>query len=152
MKVIFLDIDGVLISERSHAAYGGKGGLMESGDPTAAALLRRLCREAPASLVVSSHWRSNWERTRRLLTCHGLARYLHPDPATPRLDGPRAKEIEAWLGQHSEVAAHAILDDGKDAGGSTLCLCTWTDGLTLEAYNCACKLLGVKRSAILEVR
>jgi len=58
MKVIFLDIDGVLCTMRSHFAYAeGKGGLMHDWDVISCLLLRRLCEKHNLKLIISSSWR-----------------------------------------------------------------------------------------------
>ncbi len=55
MRVIFLDIDGVLNSHRTAAAY--REPLMRKLDPVSVKLLHRIVSKADAKLVISSTWR-----------------------------------------------------------------------------------------------
>ena len=56
-KIVFLDIDGVLCTPKSHPAFDTRNGLIESWDLTAVQLIRRLCIDANAKIVVTSVWR-----------------------------------------------------------------------------------------------
>lgn len=57
-NLIFLDFDGVLNSVRSVIAYGREICFEPQGiDPVALLLIKRLCEEAPAEIVISSTWR-----------------------------------------------------------------------------------------------
>ena len=113
MKVLFLDIDGVINSERSSLALGGyphnfTEGDMAKFDHVAVALVRQLCRMTKCSIVLSSTWRM----------------YFPPQEVSKALDLPvidqtpdhggydnRASEVAAWLAEHPEVTAYAIVDD-----------------------------------------
>jgi hypothetical protein len=60
MKVIFLDIDGVLDSYRSCLAYGNyphSNTVYELFDDVAVSLLRNFCKDNDIKLVLSSCWR-----------------------------------------------------------------------------------------------
>ena len=113
MKILFLDIDGVLNSERSSAALGGyphdfSERELAKFDPVALALVRKLLDATGASVVLSTSWRSTF-------TCeqveHGLG--IPVVGATPDLGGDwcRADEIAHWLAAHPEVTRFAIVDD-----------------------------------------
>lgn len=115
LRVLFLDIDGVLNSHRSCLALGGIShdaspfGLTQF-DPVALAMLQGLCRGAGLSVVLSSSWRilNDW----RVL---GPQLGLPMIGATPRLAGARGNEIAAWLLDHPDpVEAYAIVDDDGD--------------------------------------
>lgn len=114
MKVVFLDIDGVLLSHRSVVALGRWPNDITPGDiakfdQIALALLRNFCTAAGAALVLSSTWRIThpWRDV-------GQALQLPLVGQTPRLLGPRGKEIAAWLADHPAVERYAILDDDSD--------------------------------------
>ena len=57
MRVIFLDIDGVLNSHRTAAAY--RQVLMRRLDPVAVAMLYRMVKFGEAKIVISSTWRKD---------------------------------------------------------------------------------------------
>jgi hypothetical protein len=67
MYLIFLDIDGVLNSKRTGCAYSLRGPdpvAAKQGkivepllDPVAVLMIRRLCQETSAKIVISSSWR-----------------------------------------------------------------------------------------------
>lgn len=112
MKVLFLDIDGVLNSERSSLALGGyphdfSEGDMAKFDHVAIALVRHLCRVTGCSVVLSSSWREYF-------TPHQVANALDLPvmDKTPDLGSyeTRALEINAWLAEH-HVERYAIVDD-----------------------------------------
>lgn len=118
MKVIFLDIDGVLNSAAYQAEWGGDP--PSNVDETRMPLLCRVLEETGAVIVLSSSWRRLW----------------HPDPAlrapgwkavgesfdrygvevfdrTPDYEGNnRDREVRDWLTAHGdEVESFVVLDD-----------------------------------------
>ena len=113
MKVLFLDIDGVLNSHRSAYAFGGFPYDVDKHrsrfDDVAIALVRNICAAAGAQIVLSSSWRTDkdWKRI-------GTSLSLPIFDRTPSLAGPRGEEIAAWLADHQEVECYAILDDDGD--------------------------------------
>lgn len=122
MKVLFLDIDGVLCSDRSCIALGGMPHPWPEDhqdwhlfDPVAVALLRRVIRETGAVCVLSSSWRV------LLPSLNSLAAWLD----VPIIDRtrptsgmePRGEQIGDWLEAHPEVTRYAIIDDSIDMVG-----------------------------------
>lgn len=116
--LIFLDVDGVLISHRWIAVLPKhlRGGVIRTFDPSAMARLNRLVRETCASVVVSSTWRlmgvGPFRDTMRAQGYTGtiLGR-------TPVLGGSRQRgyEIAAWRIEHrAEERRFVILDDSSD--------------------------------------
>lgn len=113
-KVLFLDIDGVLNSLRSCYAFKGyphcfSAKDMAQFDHVAVSLIRRVCEETDASIVLSSTWRL-------MHTPHECANGLDLPifDRTKQLNGPRGKEIAEWLSRHPEVTSYAIVDDDGD--------------------------------------
>ncbi len=109
MKILFLDIDGVINTNR--AILSG----LEGFDPVSCALVNMVCQQAQAQIVICSSWREDRTRTEfiEILDRCGISSgHLHVDWATPVLRTPRGLEVRAWLELHSEVRRHAILDDG----------------------------------------
>jgi hypothetical protein len=117
MKVLFLDIDGVLNSQRSCIAFGGyphevTGYHRERFDEVALRLIRGIVKAAGASIVLSSSWRKNedWQDI-------GPALELPIIDRTPSGWAPgqvRGHEIAEWLEAHPEVECYAIVDDDSD--------------------------------------
>lgn len=114
MKVVFLDIDGVLNSHRTVIANGGyphttRGHERDMFDDTALKLIRGIVRTAGAQIVLSSTWRKfpDWEEI-------GPGLDLPIIDRTPSLSGTRGEEIADWLRRHTEVERYAIIDDDSD--------------------------------------
>lgn len=115
MKVLFLDIDGVILSGEelwaNHNRYL---------PPAKIALVKEVCSRTGALIVVSSTWRM-LEDCRGLLEAAGLT-CLHRDWRTAKntkvgniwIGCPRGREIQDWLDAHPEVSAYAIVDDDGD--------------------------------------
>lgn len=114
MKIIFLDIDGVLCTLRAHIAQNGNR-LMKALDREAIGLLNRAAF-GDTRYVLSSTWRILHDQgfMEAHLAAHGWNGLFHQDWKTGRINGPRGLEIAEWLGRHPEVSGYAIVDDDKD--------------------------------------
>ncbi len=123
MKVLFLDIDGVLNSRqwylRNRDEIALQSGLMyrhqEELDPAACRLVNELCTEFSLAIVVSSTWR----RLHKLgeIQVMFANRGLHAPviSATPQLrSGFRGQEVDEWLYDNPGVTKYVILDDDGD--------------------------------------
>ena len=131
MRIIFLDIDGVLNSEdwyrrrpniaQAEMLFGHEKTRqlsLRNLDPTAVARLNRIVSLTKAQVVVSSSWRHDLSlpRLREYLHHHGFEFQLMG--ATPDMTsyslwvGPdRGCEIRAWLDMLAETPSYVILDD-----------------------------------------
>ena len=117
MKVIFLDIDGVLNSKRydnDRAAWTG------NIDQTRMVLLKRLVDCTGAEIILSSSWRIHWDVGEAQCDQRGLemnrifgAYGLKIAGKTPRISfDRRADEIREWLRTNEGlVEQFVILDD-----------------------------------------
>lgn len=113
MKIIFLDIDGVLNSAEYDRQRSENDGNI---DITRLPLLKELIDETKAVIVLSSSWRKLWERgvcqfeegkeINRIFNLYGLKIY----DKTPVL-GSRKAEITQWIKNHPETKEYVILDD-----------------------------------------
>lgn len=121
MKLIFLDIDGVLNSHDWYERRPSRGDRpIDEIDPDAAARVQRLCDETGAQIVVSSTWRLLYKlpRLREVLGAKGLRAPLIG--VTPRLpQDERGAEIQLWLDKVPAlrgwtVESMVILDDDFD--------------------------------------
>ncbi len=125
MNIIFLDIDGVVCTLRSHFAFE-HGLLMEAWDITVCQMIARLCEKYDCKIVVSSVWRKN-KHCEMYLAVYGLVSHIYgskerynssdkknEDWKTKILNGIRGDEVKEWLDRHSEVDKYVILDDDSD--------------------------------------
>lgn len=109
MKVLFLDIDGVLNCETTWERLGEEFGIYKGMIGIDFGLVERLkdwLRAHPeVKVVLSSTWRLDermaTEVRRRGIDFIGVTRNLVN----------RAREVEDWLAAHPEVTHYAILDD-----------------------------------------
>lgn len=115
MKVLFLDIDGVLNSLSSVLALGNPN---EHLDPVCVALVARLLKETDAKVVVSSSWRIG--RTVETLK-HELDRigaHKIADRIIGRTgdgyNGHRGRQIKEWIELNAPECSYVILDDDSD--------------------------------------
>lgn len=147
LRVLFLDIDGVLNSTRTALALGGiphdlTPANVAKLDPVALALVRNLCRAAGLSVVVSSTWRilHHWDEIGRALNLPTMG-------ATPRSpSGFRGDEVNAWLAEHPEVKDWAVVDDDSDFHRSQAARFVRVDGaegLAWVNFLELCALFGV---------
>lgn len=143
MKILFLDIDGVLNSRE----YDRKRNWNEQTDidETRLPLVKEIIDKTGAKIVLISTWRSHWDKDEnlcdedgnyitRLFSKYGLAIYdKTPDFG---LHGRRKDEVLAWLvGNADEVDRFAIIDDYKFGWGELSSYCVHTNpirGLGLE--------------------
>ena len=113
MKIIFLDIDGVLNSAKYYKSVNSKKKNWNRFDPNVVKLLKELIEEFNLSLVISSTWRFGAvQMLKDELTKSGLKKYLHKDWKTPEIyPSRRGTEIKMWLVKHSEIENQLFLDD-----------------------------------------
>jgi predicted transcriptional regulator len=131
MKVIFLDIDGVLNTgiyathyfeickhfgltrkEAKDWRHGMRDEFGSHFDPRCVSLLKYIIEETGAKIVVSSTWRASGEETMKLMW---EMRDLPGEVigVTPLLNTARGEEIEAYL-KENETDAYVIIDDDTD--------------------------------------
>ncbi len=117
MKIVFVDIDGVL---NSHIYYMHKSEQEGNIDKTRLILLKELVDKTGAEIVLSSSWRTNWEKDPERCNpagkeindaFNGAGLFIYDK--TPEFDGytERANEVKAWLSEHPDVESFVILDD-----------------------------------------
>ncbi len=120
MKILFLDIDGVLCTARSNVVYDKEGARWYAWDPLACQAVRMAC-EKGVKIVVSSTWRHEKHKAHldAQLQAFGLFDYLHADWRTIDIavrgewndNNCRGVEIKDWLDRHPETTSYRILDD-----------------------------------------
>ena len=115
MKIVFLDIDGVLNSWRYDQM---RISLQDNIDETRLPLLYKIVSSTDAKIVLTSSWRKHWERDsdkadsigqnlNQLFEKYGLVIF---DKTIELLDNNRTDEIRDWLANNS-VEQFAIIDD-----------------------------------------
>ena len=144
MKILFLDIDGVINSTRTLLAFDAyphnfDGSDAELFDWVAVGLIRKLCEKTGAKICLSSSWRL----------------YFSPKECAEALNLPiidktgdhstRGLEINAWLADHPEVETSAIVDDFDQFLESQQSRFVKTDedeGLSYRNYKELVRILG----------
>lgn len=120
MKVIFLDIDGVLVNRNSfklpRLELVGHRLSYHTADPVCIRLLNRIVAETGARIVISSVWRGIGLKRLREIFSAWLAKGEIVD-VTPNIDDAiRGDEIQAWLETQSDIHSFVIIDDDDDMG------------------------------------
>lgn len=115
MKIIFLDIDGVL-NGIEYVKNSGKFGVVV--DPVRMELLKEIVNSTGAEIVLSSSWREHWSSTANHCDEIGLeinkkfrAYKLYIYDKTPSLNFKRNEEIKVWLSDYPGITHYVILDD-----------------------------------------
>lgn len=143
MKILFLDIDGVLNSTRTCVAFGGYPMELEhigAFDQVAIRLIQRLCDSSGVQIVLSSAWRLHFD-----FKAVGVALGLPIIARTPSLSGSRGYEIARWLADQPNVEQYAIVDDDGDMLDGQLSRFVHTnghEGLTWANFVKLCELFG----------
>jgi hypothetical protein len=106
MKVIFLDIDGVL----NCAKTSNPRKLPYIVDKKLLARLKRLLERTGAKVVLSSTWR--YDPAGIFSAKHWGIPFIDVIPDRPKR--PRRDEILEWLSRHPRVKRYAVIDDEDD--------------------------------------
>ncbi len=106
MKVIFLDIDGVLNCSKTPNPRK----FPYVVDKRLLARLRKLLDRTGAKVVLSSSWRL--DPVGLFAAKHWAVPFIDVCPDKPR--SPRRKEILDWLSDHPKATRYAIIDDEDD--------------------------------------
>lgn len=159
MKVIFLDIDGVLNSEKYYTEH--LDDMMENPvDRECVSRLSRIVKATNARIVLSSSWRTGWSKEPEQMDelCQTLVEILAEyqleiyDKTCILNNSERGQEIRLWLKNAPErVESFVILDDNDFHWKKYRLLKKWiqTDfsagGLQDQDVEKAVKLLTAKR-------
>ncbi len=110
MKVIFLDVDGVLNSKQD-------GNSIKLRTDSHLRLLQEIVKATGAKIVLSSSWRAGFAKARNTLSDRLREYGLEIMDSTPVLPGLtcRGDEIRQWLNDSGQsVERFVILDDDDD--------------------------------------
>jgi len=114
MKVIFLDIDGVLNCQSSKSRCGSFIGI----DNDKVKRLKNIVYETDAKIVLCSSWKTDWERINKeeqnsignYLDKKLSKEHLHILDKTEDKGSDRGKGINKWLNSHN-IESWIVLDD-----------------------------------------
>lgn len=149
MKVVFLDIDGVLNSDKYVRRFGGDGVAI---DPERMRILKQIIDATGAEIVLSTSWRVHWDidpkncdicgkQINAVFSEFGLQVF----DKTPRLGTSREQEIESWLNEHPDVQSFVVLDDAflsaEFLKGHFVKTSNYRDGLEQEDAKAAVEIL-----------
>ena len=154
MKVIFLDVDGVLNCRTSKSRCGNIIGV----DKDKVKRLAKIVEVTDAKIVLCSSWRESFDKSARPLDNEGeyLAKHLWNHgkvriaTKTKYIDGScRGTEIKTWLTDHANwnithwaVLDDSIFDDYDDDICKRLIQTSYDVGLTDDDVGVAIKMLG----------
>lgn len=124
MKLLFLDIDGVLNATEDWIEWKVLGHAVNYGtkmiNRSKLAMLVYIIQQTDCKLVLSSTWRLHYtnEQMIEIFNEYGCD-YITTDilidqTPPPRLNGIRGHDISEWLVEHPKVTKYVILDDGTD--------------------------------------
>lgn len=157
--ILFLDIDGVLVTLRHIQVIKARGGNSHSGtkarfDPECVGLFNELLRRADPDIVISSSWRIIVElpEIRSHFEAEGIvaARIIGATTHGKRLEGStlytaerRGLEIADYLRESNHQGPFCILDDDSDMAHLKpfLVQTTWATGLQPEHVERAVKMM-----------
>jgi len=157
MKIIFLDIDGVLNSEKSHKRrmkneripYSCKG--LPSSENIVE--LNRITKATSAKLVISSSWRrrhSLYSLEMIFYLCGIDGEIIDEVSKTLPSAYTRGENILEWLkyNTHRDIKSFVIIDDSSDMGvlKETLIRTSFKTGLTEKEAKIAIEMLNVNRN------
>ena len=133
MKIIFLDIDGVLVTRNSikyqYLNFPDEDEIRFS--KKAVKNLNKLIRLTKARIVISSTWRlfHSFEKLQNIFEEQEIKGKIisttSVEKATIEEDIPRGQKITDWLEQNSKVEQYVIIDDDVQA-----------DCIQFHPYNC----------------
>ncbi len=149
MKVLFLDFDGVLNSDKFMRRYGFEGQFI---DPTRMELLCEIIEATGAEIVLTTTWREHWSADggacdetgvviNRIFGEFDLSIY----DKTPELGITREDEIYEWLLENPDVKEFAVLDDtflcGDFLAGHLVKTSAFREGLSEDDVTLAISIL-----------
>lgn len=104
MKVIFVDVDGVLNSDDFIDSVKGSQDI----DIKTILLLKRAVEETGAKIVMDTSFRytKSFSNVQEMLLQNGIM-----FDKTPFIDNERGKEIKQYLAEHKDIEDYILLDD-----------------------------------------
>lgn len=148
-KIIFLDVDGVLNSYRNVVADGGfpfpkvhpraqePRHAEENLDRLAVGMIRKLCIEFDAQIVLSSTWRMH------VNAVEFGKRWDLPIIDCTDLQMSKPMSIKRWLAENPDVKNYVVLDDDDMRVGNRQITTDLSEGFLYKDYVAAQKKLAM---------
>lgn len=156
MKVIFLDIDGVLAIFKTWMLYGSvfsnTPSVKNKLDPYGVEFIK-LLELMGVKIVLSSTWRKGktLAKLRKILGIN-----LHDKTCEHPFTGSvRGDEIHIWLKDNPQVTQFCIIDDDSDMLPYQMAhhvKTAYADGITHECMLKVCGILGIDPKSLRDVR
>lgn len=145
MRILFLDVDGVLNSLGSVLALGDPN---HHFDPVSVGLITRLLKETETKVVVSSSWRIGRTVANLQHVLDGLGATKIADRIIGRtgdeFNGHRGRQIKDWIDKNAPNCSYVIVDDDSDMLPEQkpyFVHTSWEDGFRAKHYRDAMKIL-----------
>lgn len=151
MKIIFLDIDGVV--NCMHTKQKLRGIIFV--DPRKIQLIKNIVDATGARIVLTSTWRFGWHDIEEHINSPNASDFISLrdefnkigldffDKTERSDDGYRGKEISKWLENHPEVTNYVVIDDDTDIKphGLNFVQTSWQKGICQNHVRKAIKIL-----------
>lgn len=137
MRVLFLDIDGVLFTYNTS----------DTTKPNAScvAALQKIIDNVHPAIVISSSWKNLRRDFTEMLASFGLKNFncIGSTPSIFSSDSIRGDEIRAWIDANGEPKHFVIVDDENDMGEFKphLVRTIFKDGLTFDHADVIIRML-----------
>lgn len=139
MKILFLDIDGVLKPARSYWLPHRHQG---SFDPLGVAAVNKICEKTGALIVTNTVWNREDNLT-NILREQGITGAFHEHRRTeyPIEANNRWNAIFTWIRGHSKIGQWVALDDAE-SDHPRIIQVNGQEGISTEDYRNATRILG----------
>ena len=154
-KIIFLDIDGVLVTDieigEDYVETPGTGPFSHPFSARCVENLNDITSRTGAEICISSTWRLRRSvgELKELLKVRGVtAAVVGKTPVIN--EGCRGDEIKSWLAHHPAVTSFCILDDDADMGDliDHLVLTSTFRGIGIRNVEIATQMLGQQTDSV----
>ena len=146
MKILFLDVDGVLNSfapPNEHSIYWENSYCYPFND-ISVSLIKRLVEECKLTIVLSSSWRllkEDLDSIERFLRTYGMVIFDETPIIRDSKKYVRGREIQMWLDKNKTlgITDFIIIDDDNDMGelSDKLILTKGSKGFTYREFTIA---------------
>lgn len=149
-RVLFLDIDGVLLPGRAYMLPNQTEPIVKIFDPCAVSMVNSACEKQDRKIVLHSSWIRTglWKigedgphDVHNHVADQGInEKHFHTDLYCNRDIRWRYNRIDEWLSRHPEVDDFLILDDEPEERENRrydnhLILTNFDEGITMEIYH-----------------
>ena len=141
-RIIFLDIDGVLVSYKSARQFGHYRTFL----PSSVNALNHILESTGAQIVISSAWgiQHGFDELKAIFNQQGIDSSKIIDTTPRTMSRLRGDEIGSWLRTFEDtIESFVIIDDDSDMAdySNRLIKTTFEDGLTMAHADVAIKML-----------